>query len=75
MSNARLERLTREALGPERKHGYTKLDDDVLRAVAIAILVLTVIAIASWPRDDAGSQPRHSAAQTQHSAASEPSLA
>ena len=49
MSNARIERLTREALGPARRPPYTKLDDAILRAAGIVILVVTVIAIASWP--------------------------
>jgi hypothetical protein len=54
MNEARIERLTREALGPRRR-AYTKLDDTVLRAVGIAILIATVITFASWPR---GEEPR-----------------
>jgi hypothetical protein len=51
MTNARrIERLTREALGPGRRPSHNKLDDSVLRAVGIVILVVTVIAFASWPR-------------------------
>ena len=64
MTNARIERLTREALGPQRSRTYTKLDDTVLRAVAIVVLIVTVIAIASWPRDDANARaPRTAHAQ------------
>lgn len=61
MTNARIERLTREALGPQRPRTYTKLDDTVLRAVAIAVLIVTVVAIAVWPRDDTSAQPQRSA--------------
>ena len=61
MTNARIERLTREALGTRKSRTYTKLDDTVLRAVGIAVLIITVIAIASWPRNDAGAQPQRSA--------------
>lgn len=61
MTNARIERLTREALGPQKNRTYTKLDDTVLRAVAIVVLILTVIAIASWPREDGNAQARRTA--------------
>lgn len=52
MTNSRIERLTREALGPARRSTYTKLDDTVLRAIGIVILVVTVVAFASWPREE-----------------------
>jgi hypothetical protein len=56
MTNARrIERLTREAIGPGKRPAYTKLDDTLLRAVGIVVLILTVIALASWPREDAAS--------------------
>ena len=48
MSNARIERLTREALGPHhrrRRQTYTRMDDNVLRAVGIVIF-------AAWPRGE-----------------------
>lgn len=61
MTNARIERLTREALGPQRNRAYTKLDDAVLRAVAIAVLIITVVAIAVWPGDDSSAQRQRSA--------------
>lgn len=58
-STPRIERLTREALGPAKRQAYSDRDDSVLRAVGIVILVLTVVTIASWPRgDDAGPVPR-----------------
>jgi hypothetical protein len=60
-SNRRIERLTREALGPERRPSYGKVDDNLLRAVGIVILIITVITFASWPREDAGAQARPSA--------------
>lgn len=58
-STPRIERLTREALGPAKRQAYTERDDSVLRAVGIVILILTVVTIASWPRsDDAAPVPR-----------------
>ncbi len=66
MTNARIERLTREALGPARRKTYTKVDDTVLRAIGIVILVVTVVAFASWPRDDV--PPATHAASTKSSA-------
>lgn len=65
MTDARIERLTREALGPARRT-YTKLDDTVLRAIGIVVLVVTVVAFASWPRDEATRAP--SASNTKASA-------
>ncbi|HET9576230.1 MAG TPA: hypothetical protein VFP44_00290 [Usitatibacter sp.] len=58
MTNARIERLTREALGPARRDTptYTHVDDEVLRGVAIVVLVLTIIIFAAWPRDEAGAE-------------------
>jgi len=47
----RIARLTREALGPDKPKSYTQIDDCILRAVGIVILIVTVITFASWPRD------------------------
>ncbi len=55
MSNARIERLTREALGPHyrrRRETDTRIDDNVLRAVGIVILVIMVVIFAAWPRGE-----------------------
>ena len=71
----RIARLTREALGPEKPKSYTQLDDCVLRAVGIVILIVTVITFASWPREgeferrpakssDAGTAPTRTAEYT-----------
>lgn len=47
----RIARLTREALGEQDKRKtYTQLDDCILRAVGIVVLIVTVIVFASWPR-------------------------
>lgn len=72
MTNARIERLTREALGPRRQHTprpritetqtYTPLDDDMLRAVAIVVLMVVIIIFAAWPRDEAGAETHAAAA-------------
>src|SRR4051812_18317519 len=56
----RIARLTREALGPGKRKTYSQLDDPVLRAVGIVILIVTVITFASWPREGE-SEPRRSA--------------
>jgi hypothetical protein len=57
-SNPRIERLTREALGPARRTACTERDENLLRAVGIVIAVLAVITLASWPRQDAGGEAR-----------------
>jgi hypothetical protein len=57
MTNARIERLSREALGPQKRAAYSELDDALLRAVGIVVLIVTVVAFASWPRED-GATPR-----------------
>jgi hypothetical protein len=58
MNDARIERLTREALGPAKPRSYSKAEDALLRAAGIAVLIVTVVVIASWPR---GEEPRRSA--------------
>ena len=52
MTNARIERLTREALGPRRRRTDTAADDVVLRAVGIVILIALMITFVTWPRQD-----------------------
>ena len=69
MTNARIERLTREALGPARRSNYSKLDDALLRAVGIVALVVTVVTFASWPRDDRAN-PADRTAKAAHATAS-----
>ena len=56
----RIARLTREALGPEPRKNYSRIDDMLLRAVGIVILIVAVITFASWPRDG-DPEPRRSA--------------
>ena len=58
MNDRRVERLTREALGPAQRVPYSRLDDAGLRAAGIVVLIVTVVVIASWPR---GEEPRRSA--------------
>lgn len=69
MNDSRIERLTREALGPARRT-YTKVDDALLRAIGIVILVVTVVAFASWPRDDANATGARHATKSSASTAS-----
>ena len=47
-----------EARDPGQRASYTRSDDALLRAVGIALLVIAVIAIASWPRDGDSATPR-----------------
>ena len=54
----RIERLTREALGPRPRTHYSKRDDNLLRIAGIVVLIVTVVAFASWPRDDASANTR-----------------
>lgn len=63
MSNEhRIARLTREAMGSRERRSFTQLDDCILRAAGIVILVVTVIAFASWPRgSDVERRPASSA--------------
>src|SRR5512147_3020858 len=67
MTNARIERLTREALG--RRRGETpqpyKPEDPTLRAAGMVMLAIAVIVIAAWPRDEAGGAP-HAAHASAH---------
>jgi hypothetical protein len=61
MSDSRIERLTREVTGPAKRTTYTKFDDTLLRAIGIVILVVTVVAFASWPREDPSAGTRNTA--------------
>lgn len=63
MTNARIERLTREALGHAPRETYTRVDDLVLRAVGIVILMLTIVIFAAWPREDADGEAQAAAAR------------
>lgn len=57
----RIARLTREAMGRRERRSFTQLDDCILRAAGIVILVITVITFASWPRgSDAERRPASS---------------
>jgi hypothetical protein len=65
MTNARIERLTREALGPARRETHIRMDDGVVHAIGVVILVITVITFATWPRDEAGVQAHAAVANTE----------
>ncbi len=64
MTNARIERLTREAMGPRKTTSYTEHDDTVLRAVGVIVLVVTVIVFASWPRGEEGREAKQAYVDT-----------